>query len=153
MITRKEQSWLPRFLALGFGIVYLWFGLLKFFPGVSPAEQLAMDTLETMFFHLIPCSISVIILAIWETGLGLLFIFGVRHKWVIYLMLVHMVLTFSPFILFPDQCLAAPFVFTLTGQYIVKNIVFIGAGLLLLEYWRLLDQLARPGSSVSDSNH
>ena len=135
----NTPNWLPKFLAVGFGIIYFWFGFLKFFPGVSPAESLAMETLEVMFFHLIPCKFSIILLAIWETGLGLLFIFGVRKRWMVYLMLVHLFLTFSPFIFFPDKCLSRPFVFTLTGQYIVKNIVFIGAGLLLLEYWKLRD--------------
>lgn len=130
---------LPRFLAFGFGIVYFWFGFLKFFPGISPAESLAMETLEVMFFHMIPCKYSVILLALWETGLGILFMLGVRKPWMVYLMVAHLILTFSPFILFPDKCLSAPFVFTLTGQYIVKNIVFIGAGLLLLEYWKLKD--------------
>ena len=30
------------------GIVYLWFGALKFFPGTSPAETLATDTITRL---------------------------------------------------------------------------------------------------------
>jgi len=142
MNTLIKREHLPRYLAFGFGIVYFWFGILKFFPDTSPAEGLAMETLETMFFHTIPCKISVVLLAIWETGLGLLFMLGIRKRWMVHLMLVHLVLTFSPFFFFPEKCLSAPFVFTLTGQYIVKNIVFIASGLLLLEYWQLMDRFA-----------
>ena len=31
-------------LRIGLGVVFLWFGALKFFPGVSPAEGLVRNT-------------------------------------------------------------------------------------------------------------
>ena len=59
-------------LALSIGLTYLWFGLLKFFPGLSPAEDLAQNTIDTLSFGLIPAELSLIFLAIWETAIGLL---------------------------------------------------------------------------------
>jgi hypothetical protein len=40
--------------------------------------------------------------------------------------------TFLPLILLPEQCFKVfPFVLTLEGQYIVKNLVIIGAALVI----------------------
>ena len=35
-----------RLLAISIGICYLWFGVLKFFPGLSPADTLAKETIS-----------------------------------------------------------------------------------------------------------
>ena len=48
---------------IALGIVFLWFGALKFFPGLSPAHDLATRTIYTLTFGLIPASVSVILLA------------------------------------------------------------------------------------------
>ena len=41
-------------LRLAMGIVFFWFGALKFFPNLSPAETLAGRTIETLTFGAIP---------------------------------------------------------------------------------------------------
>ncbi len=110
------------------GIVYLWFGGLKFFSGLSPAEQLATDTISELTFGLINHQISLILLAIWETAVGILFLINYRKKWLFSLTLIHMVCTFTPFLFFPGQSITyAPLGLSLIGQYIIKNLVIISA--------------------------
>lgn len=122
-----------RFLAISLGLVYIWFGALKFFPGLSPAEQLAADTINVMTLGLLPEKVSLVLLAIWEVGVGVLFISGKFRRATIALMLVHMVCTFMPLLFFPETSFNEPPVgFSLVGQYIFKNIVLIAAALTLL---------------------
>jgi uncharacterized membrane protein YphA (DoxX/SURF4 family) len=62
--------WMARYgvvaLRVSLGIVFLWFGVLKFFPGLSPAQDLATRTIEILTFGLMPPSVSIPILATWE---------------------------------------------------------------------------------------
>lgn len=119
-------------LRISVGIVYLWFGALKYFQGISPAEQLAMRTIHKLTFGLIDDHANILMLATWECLIGILFIAGKFIKPALVLMLLHMVLTFTPFIFFPDETFRyMPYGLTIVGQYIVKNIVFIAAGIVL----------------------
>jgi len=71
------------FLRVSLGIVYFWFGVLKFFPDFSPAMELATRTITPIFF-------------------------------------------------FPQEVFTrVPYALTLEGQYIVKNLVIISAGLVI----------------------
>lgn len=122
-------------LQISIGIVYVWFGALKFFPQLSPADQLAKDTISLLTFGLIPNNISIILLAVWETSLGLLLVLGYWRSFVFYLLIVHMICTFLPLFFFVDLSFThAPYGFTLVGQYIVKNIIIVSAALVLREY-------------------
>ena len=114
------------------GIIFIWYGALKLFSGVSPAEELAIMTIDKLFFSLIPSYIAIKLLAIWELVIGLGFLFGKYLRYITVLYLVHMGLTFTPLILLPELCFTqAPFAFTLVGQYIVKNLVFISVGFMI----------------------
>ena len=64
----------PVLLRVSLGIVFLWFGILKFFPSASPAEQLATRTIDVLSLGLIPAAVSLPLLAGWESliGIGLL---------------------------------------------------------------------------------
>lgn len=115
-------------LAICIGIVYLWFGILKFFPNQSPAEGLAKDTIEFLTMGLISTNTSILLLAIGETLIGLLLILNIERKKVLILAFVHIILTFTPLFVFSNDAFSnAPFSFTLLGQYIFKNIIIIGA--------------------------
>lgn len=119
-------------MSVTIGIVYLWFGMLKFFPGLSPAEGLAQETIRLLTFDILAPSWSIALLAIWETGLGLLLISGLFKRLAIPLALIHIALTFTPMLFFPEQVFAiSPFSLTLLGQYITKNIIIAG-GLVLI---------------------
>ena len=125
--TKAFERWLI-VLRISIGIIYIWFGVLKFFPGVSPAEGLAKETIHLLTFRLIDPDLSLLLLAIWETAIGILLLFGIYSRWVIRIVLVHMICTFTPLFLLPALSFtAAPFSLTLVGQYIIKNIVIISA--------------------------
>lgn len=125
--TKAFERWLI-VLRLSIGIIYIWFGVLKFFPGVSPAEGLAKETIHLLTFRLIDPDLSLLLLAIWETAIGILLLVGIYSRWVIRIVLVHMICTFTPLFLLPALSFtAAPFSLTLVGQYIIKNIVIISA--------------------------
>ena len=57
-VDRRITAWMARYgillLRLSVGIVFLWFGVLKFFPGLSPAEGLAARTISTLTLGIIP---------------------------------------------------------------------------------------------------
>ena len=131
MITKinlPEKVLNNHIIALSIGILYFWFGILKFFPGLSPAEELAKNTIAVLTFSQIPSSVSIILLAIWETGLGLLFITNTYRSIAIRIAYFHLALTFTPFLFFDELTFSnPPFGFSLVGQYIVKNIILIAA--------------------------
>jgi len=99
--------------------------MLKFFPEQSPAEDLAKSTIDVMTMRVIPKEVSIILLALWETVVGLMLILNIYRKKVLILAFVHMVCTFAPFFMFVQEAFTSSFSFTLLGQYIFKNIVII----------------------------
>ena len=130
-ITTKISR--DQILSLCIGLVYIWFGSLKFFSAMSPAEDLAIHTITKLTYGLIPSTMAIFILALWETLVGILLIAQIYRRTIIIMALVHMGMTFTPFIFFPELTFNETiFVPTLLGQYIAKNIVIIGALLSLL---------------------
>lgn len=116
--------------ALGF--IYLWFGLLKFFPNLSPAESLAGATLQIMTFGYVPPQISLLLLALWETAIGLALLTGKFQRVAIISLYFHIAGTFFPLFLFPEQTWNTPLVAaSLEGQYIVKNLITLCAALVI----------------------
>ena len=83
-------------LRISIGIIFFWFGALKLFPGVSPAEALIRETLPFL-----PMNIFLPVLAIWEMIIGLGFIFGKFIRLTILLMFLQMGGTVSPIFLNP----------------------------------------------------
>jgi uncharacterized membrane protein YkgB len=122
-------------LRISIGIIYLWFGVLKFFFGLSPAEQIASATIHQLTFGLVPDHFAIQTLAVWECALGILLISRKYMKAVLLMMFVHMAFTFTPFLFFPQQTfMHYPFDFALLGQYIMKNIIIISGGMFLWQH-------------------
>ncbi|MFY0644149.1 MAG: doxx family protein [Bacteroidia bacterium] len=107
------------------------FGVLKFFPGASPAEEIAITTIDKLTFGMITGKVAIITLAVWEFGLGLLLVSRKYVRIAVVAGIIHMLLTFSPFFLLPELSFTEFPKPTLLGQYILKNIVFIGAFLMI----------------------
>jgi len=121
-----------RVLRVSLGVVFLWFGALKFFHGLSPAEDLVARTVDRLAFGLIPGSAFVPVLAAWECAIGLGLITGVWMRGVLLLLLIQMIGTVAPVFLFPHEVFThIPYAPTLEGQYIIKNLVLISAGLVI----------------------
>jgi len=114
-------------LRLGLGIVFLWFGILKFFPGLSPAEGLVRNTV-----YFIDPDVFIYVLALWESLIGLGLITGKFMRTTLLLLFLQMPGTALPLLVLPEVVWTHfPFGLTLEGQYIIKNLVLIGAGLVL----------------------
>lgn len=123
-----------KLMRLSLGMIFVWYGMLKFFPTLSPAEDLAIKTIDIMFFHLIDGSLSIKLLAILEVAIGIGFLSGYYTKLVTIIFLGHMLCTFAPLFILPELSFThAPYAFTLVGQYIVKNIVFILVGVMIYQ--------------------
>jgi uncharacterized membrane protein YkgB len=119
------------FLRVSIGVVFLWFGVLKFWPGLSPADQLAMETIDTLFLGLVPETLARVSLAILETTIGVGLIFGKALRLTLLLLIGQMFGTVTPLVLFPDVTWAGFLVPTLAGQYILKNTVLVSAALTI----------------------
>ena len=120
-------------LRISIGIVFFWFGIQKFFPGVSSAEEIATRTVEVLSFGLVTSPYAMPILAAWEVLVGLGFLTGMFFRTIFVLLILQMVGTFAPLFLFPEITFAnVPWVPTLVGQYIIKNIIIITAAMVIL---------------------
>lgn len=119
-------------LRVSLGIVFVWFGALKFFPGLSPAEGLAARTIETLSRGGIGREISLPLLAVWECLIGLGLITGRAMRTTLLLLFLQMPGTLTPLFLFPEETFTkAPFGLTLEGQYIIKNLVLVAAAFVI----------------------
>lgn len=119
-------------LRISLGIVFFWFGVIKFVPGLSPADELATRTISTLSFGIVPPEISRPVLALWETLIGLGLITGRFMRATLLLLFVQMLGTVTPLVLFPRETWGVfPIAPTLEGQYIIKNIVLVSAGLVI----------------------
>lgn len=119
-------------LRVAVGVVFLWFGVLKFFPGLSPAEDLAARTIDTLSGGAIQPALSLPVLATWECLIGLGLLTGRFLRATLLLLVVQMAGTITPLFLFPAETFTRfPFAPTLEGQYIIKNVVIIGAAMVV----------------------
>ena len=119
-------------LRISLGIVFLWFGALKLVPGLSPAENLASETILALTAGLVDATISVPLLGACETAIGLGLLTGIAVRPLLGLLILHLCGTLTPLILFPDQMFVqVPFVLTLEAQYIMKNFVLISGALVI----------------------
>lgn len=133
-LDRRITTALARFgvpvVRLALGLVFLWFGALKFFPGLSPAQDLAARTIEAMSGGFVQPAVSVPVLAAWECLIGLGLLSGRFLRATLLLMAVQMAGTFAPLLLFPAETFTHfPYAPTLEGQYIIKNVVLIAAAM------------------------
>ena len=117
---------------IALGVVFLWFGLLKFFPNLSPAELLAARTIERLTLGVVQSDVSLPILAAWESIIGIGLIIGRWLRGILLLLAIQMAGTFTPLVLFPDETWSVfPIAPTLEGQYIIKNVVLIAAAMVV----------------------
>lgn len=135
-IDTRLTRWMARysiaFLRLSLGIVFLWFGALKFFPHLSPAEDIAVRTIDKLAFGLISPAVSIRVLAAWECLIGLGLLLGRFMRATLLLLWLQMLGAVTPLVLFPHrEFTGIPYAPTLEGQYIIKNIVLISAGLVI----------------------
>lgn len=119
-------------LRIALGVVFVWFGVLKFFPNLSPAETLAARTIQQLTFGVVQPSVSLPVLAAWESIIGIGLIVNRGMRGILFLLGVHMIGTFTPLLFYPGETFTSfPLVPTLEGQYIIKNLVLIAAAMVV----------------------
>lgn len=129
-IDRTITAWMGRLgiptLRVALGIVFVWFGALKLLD-ISPAAQLVAATV-----YFVDPDIFVPILGAWEVLIGLCLLYRPLIRPGIFLLFLQMPGTFAPIVLLPDVVFTTvPYGLTVEGQYIVKNLVIIGAALVV----------------------
>lgn len=131
-ITNWMAHYGIRLLRVSLGLVFFWFGVLKYFPGLSPAQALALKTISLLTLGLIPSNLALLILATWECLIGLGLIFKKFMRATLLLLFLQMLGTITPLIFFPHETfLRIPYAPSLEGQYIIKNLVLISAALVI----------------------
>lgn len=112
-------------------IIFFWFGILK--PlGVSAAGPLVIKTVDWM--PLLSPEQWLAVIGWWEVLIGIFFLFRKTTRIAILLLFLQMGGTFMPLFILPEitfQENGIPFLPTLEGQYIVKNIIIISAALVI----------------------
>lgn len=114
-------------LRIALGIVFLWFGALKVF-GVSPVADLIKET-----YSFVPPDAFLLIVGIWEILIGVGLILKLALRVTLALLWIQMLGTFGAPILAPHIFFlnGNPFLLTTEGEFVVKNIVLITAGLVI----------------------
>lgn len=126
-ITHVMAQYGVTFLRISLGIIFFWFGALKLFPDLSPAENLIRESITFLSM-----SWFLPVLAVWEMVIGLGFLTGKFLRLTILLLFLQMPGTLSPIVLRPDLVFTQfPFGLTLEGQYMIKNLVLISAALVV----------------------
>ncbi len=130
-LDRRVTAWMGRYgltmMRVALGIIFFWFGALKLFPGMSPAEDLVRNSVpfvDPMWFQPL--------LAVWEMAIGVGLITGYFMRLTLLLLFLQMPGTLLPVFVTPAAVFTSfPFGLTLEGQYIVKNLALITAGIVL----------------------
>lgn len=125
-ISAWMREWSVPIVRVAIGIVFVWFGALKLI-NISPAAGLVANT--AYFFT---PSIFIPVLGAWEVVIGLCFLYRPLTRVAILLLFMQLPGTFLPVVLLPDVVFTTfPYGLTVEGQYIVKNLVIIGAALVI----------------------
>jgi uncharacterized membrane protein YphA (DoxX/SURF4 family) len=134
-IDVRIREWMSRYgtrlLRVSLGIIFLWFGALKFFSGMSPAQDLATRTITRLTFGMLPATLSIMILA-WECLIGSGLITNRFMRLTLFLLFAQMIGAGAPLLLFPAEAFKIlPILPTLEGQYILKNLALVSAGIVI----------------------
>jgi putative oxidoreductase len=134
VVLDSIRAWLNRhsidILRVALGAVFLGFGVLKFFPGVSPAEGLAVSTVETLTLGVVGGQAALLATASLESLIGLTLVTGRFVRTGLSLLAVALLGILSPVVLFYGQMFpeGGP---TLQAQYVLKDVVLVAAGLVV----------------------
>lgn len=129
-LDRTIATWMNRHgrrvLRYTLGIVFIWFGLLK--PlGMSPVADLIASTV-----YIISPQLFVPILGWWEVAIGICLLFRPLIRLGILLLFLQIPGTFLPLVIVPSATwVSFPYAPTIEGQFILKNLVIIGAALVV----------------------
>ena len=116
-------AWLNRAMI---AVVYIWFGFLKVL-GTSPAEGIVSKLINITLEPFMGIQTFLLILGIGEFAIGMLWLSPRLTKIAFWVMLGHLFTTFLPVLFLVEDTWQSFFSLTLTGQYIIKNVVLFSA--------------------------
>lgn len=148
-LDTRLNRWLVTYsivlLRLSMGLVFLGFGVLKFFPSISPIEDLATRTTVALTFGQVTGHHAMDLIAGLECLIGACFLTGRFLRVGVWLMAVQMLGAMSPLLLFPGELFHGPFhAPTLAAQYIIKDIILVAAGMVIAATWTGAKIVATP---------
>lgn len=115
-------------------LVFFWFGALKVL-GLSPASPLVSALLaKTMAFW--PAGNFLVLFGVFECVIGVVFLFDRLLRLAVPLVAFHLLTTVLPLVFLLDMAWQAPFVPTLEGQYILKNVLILSTVFALVGHMR-----------------
>lgn len=114
-------------LRISLGIVFVWFGLLKIFE-VSPVAEFVARTV-----YWVDPDLFVPALGVFEVTVGVLLLLGKMMRLTLLLFVLQMAGTFLTFFILPNVVFqhGNPLLLTVEGEFVVKNLVLIAAGLVV----------------------
>ncbi len=119
-------------LRLSVGAVFLAFGALKLFPGVSPAESLVSETTRILSFGLMPAGPAVLAVGVLECIVGACLLTGRALRGAICILATLLVGILSPLVLLAPRLFSGPHhAPTLEGQYVIKDLIVVTATLVI----------------------
>ena len=125
----------PDVIRIGLGLIFVWFGGLKLWPGLSPADGLVRATIDELFGLVglgVRSGFGVYLLGVFEFSIGIGLLVDFHRRALIWLLIAHMAATALPLALLPGLIwVTFPHALTLEGQYIVKNLVLVGAAMAI----------------------
>ena len=139
------QHWSIPALRLTLGLVFVWFGALKVF-GVSPVIPMLR---EAYSFMALP--VFTVVLGAWEMLIGIGLVFKVALRQTLCLLCLHLAGTFLALSLAPSYFFlhGNPLVLTVNGEFVVKNLVLLTAGLAI--GGKELSRFPKPGVQAQES--
>ena len=130
-VDERVAGWMERWgvtvLRIALGVVFVWFGVLKVI-GKSPVEELVR---ETAYF--LPGDFVVPAIGVWEIIIGLGLLFPVALRLTLLMFWAQMAGTFLVLVLHPSLSFqdGNPLLLTVEGEFVIKNLVLIAAGLVI----------------------
>lgn len=110
------------------GVVFVWFGALKV-TGTTPVADLVARTVPWLDPRTLVFALGLV-----EVVLGVALMVGRRLRWVALLVVLHLCGTFLTLVVQPSAAFQTgnPLLLTMTGEFVIKNLVLITAGLAIM---------------------
>jgi uncharacterized membrane protein YkgB len=146
-VIRFLRRWSIVVLRVSVAAVFIWFGALKVFD-VTPVADLVGDTV-----YWVDPDWFVPVLGVFEivVGVGLLVRRGLRV--VLALFALQMVGTFLVLVVQPEVAFqdGNPLLLTVEGEFVVKNLVLLSAGMVVGATVQRTNAIVRPGVASPDA--
>ncbi|MBA2427312.1 MAG: DoxX family membrane protein [Actinobacteria bacterium] len=119
-------------LRVSLGIVFIWFGILKI-AGETPVTELVANTV-----YWVDPDWFVPVLGAFEAVVGIGLLLGRAMRIILFLFVLQMAGTFLVLVLQPDVAFQGgnPLLLTTEGEFVIKNLVLLSAGLVLGSHLR-----------------